>query len=68
MCKHQRDANDNKKEVEHMTVLAKPVRTMPVIKEKDTKAFIKHFNESKVSTEFWETCKKAGKLFGTNKA
>ena len=50
MCKQQRDANDNKKEVEHMTVLAKPVRTMPVIKEKDTKAFIKHFNESKVST------------------
>lgn len=68
MCKQQRDANDNKKEVEHMTILAKPVRTMPVIKEKDTKAFIKRFNESKVSTEFLETCKKAGKLFGTNKA
>ena len=68
MCKQQRDANDNKKEVEHMTVLAKPVRTMPVIKEKDTKAFIKHFNESKISTECLETCKKAGKLFGTNKA
>ena len=68
MCKQQRDANDNKKEVEHMTILAKLVRTMPVIKEKDTKAFIKHFNESKVSTEFLETCKKAGKLFGTNKA
>lgn len=68
MCKQQRDANDNKKEVEHMTVLAKPVRTMPVIREKDTKAFIKHFNESKVSTEFLETCKKAGKLFGTHKA
>ena len=68
MCKQQRDANDNKKEVEHMTILAKPVRTMPVIKEKDTKAFIKHFNESKVSTEFLENCQKAGKLFGTNKA
>lgn len=68
MCKQQRDANDNKKEVEHMTVLAKPVRTMPVIKGKDTKAFIKHFNKSKVSAEFLETCKKAGKLFGTNKA
>ena len=27
-----------------MIVLAKPVRTMPVIKEKDTKAFIEHFN------------------------
>lgn len=51
-----------------MTVLAKPVRTMPVIKEKDAKAFIEHFNESKVSAEFLETCKKAGKLLGTNKA
>lgn len=51
-----------------MTVLAKPVRTIPVIKGKDTKAFIKHCNESKVSAEFLETCKKAGKLFGANKA
>jgi len=51
-----------------MIVLAKPIRTMPVIKEKDTKAFIKHFNESKVSAEFLETCKKAWKLLRTNKA
>lgn len=50
-----------------MIVLAKPVRAMPVIKEKDTKAFIEHFNESKVSAEFLKTCKKAGELLGTNK-
>lgn len=51
-----------------MTVLVKPVRTMPVIKEKDTKAFIEHFNRGKVSAEFLETGKKAGKLLGTDKA
>lgn len=51
-----------------MAVLAQPVRTMPVIKEKDAKAFIEHFNESKVSAEFLETCKKAGKLFEANNA
>lgn len=50
-----------------MAILAKPVNIVPVIKEKDSKIFIKHFNDSKVSTEFLESCKKAGKLFGTRK-
>ena len=59
--------NNETKEVEQMAILAKPVNIVPVIKEKDSKIFIKHFNDSKVSTEFLESCKKAGKLFGTRK-
>lgn len=45
-----------------MTVLAKPVRTIPVIKGKDTKAFIKHFNESKVSAEFFGDLQESWKI------
>ena len=50
-----------------MSILAKPVNQIPKIKEKDVKKFVQHFNNSKVSPEFLESCKKAGKLFGTRK-
>lgn len=50
-----------------MFVLAKPINEIPKIKEKDVKKFVQHFNNSKVSPEFLESCKKAGKLFRTRK-
>ena len=50
-----------------MSILAKPVNQIPTIEEKDAKKFVQHFNNSKVSPEFLESCKKAGKLFRTRK-
>lgn len=36
---------------------------LPIIKEKCSKQFIRQFNNDKVTKEFLESCKKAGKLF-----
>lgn len=47
----------------HVAVLAKPVNRMTVINEQESRKFIREFNKNKVSTEFLDSCKKAGKLF-----
>lgn len=47
-----------------MAVLAKPSKSLPVIKAEKTKEFIKEFNNSKPTKEMEEACRKAGKLFG----
>ena len=56
-----------KKEGKYMAVLAKPVNKITVIDEKDSPKFIKEFNKNKVTKEFLDSCKKAGKLFGHRK-
>lgn len=38
-----------------------------IIRVKDKKEFIKQFNEAKPSKEFFESCRKAGELFGNKK-
>lgn len=36
---------------------------MIIVKEKESKKFIRDFNKNKVSKEFLDSCKKADKLF-----
>ncbi len=50
-----------------MAVLAKPVNKISVIKEQESSKFMRDFNKNKVTKEFMDSCKKAGKLFGKNK-
>ncbi len=57
----------DEKEGNDMAVLAKPVNKVTVIKEQDSRQFIREFNNNKVSKEFLSSCKKAGKLFAKNK-
>lgn len=57
----------DEKEGKDMAVLAKPINKVTVIKEQDSRAFIREFNENKVSKEFLDSCKKAGRLFAKNK-
>ena len=54
----------DEKEGEGMAVLAKPIDKITVIKKQESQQFVREFNENKVSKEFLESCKKAGKLFG----
>lgn len=63
----KKKCNTKKKEAVRMAVLAKPINKMPIVRESDAKEFIRKFNDNKVSAEFLESCKKAGKLFGKNK-
>lgn len=41
----------------------KQINRLPIIKEKDSREFIRCFNNNKVTKDFLESCKKAGKLF-----
>lgn len=50
-----------------MAVLAKPVNRIPLIPSEHSRKFIKEFNENKISEEFLDSCRKAGKLFGKHK-
>ncbi len=50
-----------------MAVLAKPINKVTVIKEQETPNFVREFNNNKVSKEFLDSCKKAGRLFGKRK-
>ena len=50
-----------------MAVLAKPINKIAVIKEKDSQDFVREFNKNKVTKEFLDSCKKAGRLFGKRK-
>ena len=55
------------KEGNHMAVLVKPINKINVIKKQESQEFIRKFNENKVSKEFLNSCKKAGRLFGKQK-
>ena len=57
----------DKKEGKYMAVLAKPINRMTVVKKQESQDFIREFNENKVTNEFMDSCKKAGKLFGKRK-
>lgn len=57
----------NKKEENDMAVLAKPINRIAVIKKQDSQEFVREFNKNKVTKEFLESCKKAGRLFGKGK-
>jgi hypothetical protein len=61
------DDDAYKKEEDNMAVLVKPINKIAVIKEKESQEFVREFNENKVSREFLESCKKAGKLFDKRK-
>lgn len=55
---------ENEKGVKEMAVLAKPINRIAVVKKQDSQAFVREFNENKVTKDFLESCRKAGKLFG----
>lgn len=57
----------NEKEGKRMAVLAKPINKIAVIKKQESQEFVRKFNENKVSKEFLDSCKKAGRLFGKQK-
>ena len=57
----------NKKGVKNMAVLAKPINRIAVIKKQDSQKFVREFNDNKVSKEFMDSCRKAGRLFGKRK-
>lgn len=50
-----------------MAVLAKPINKISVIKQENSKQFVREFNDNRVSKEFIESCNKAGKLFRKDK-
>lgn len=56
-----------KKEGKNMAVLAKPINRISVIKRQESREFVREFNQNKVTKDFLESCKKAGKLFGKRK-
>lgn len=56
-----------KKEGKNMAVLAKPINRISVIKKQESREFVREFNQNKVTKDFLESCKKAGKLFGKRK-
>ena len=56
-----------KKEGKNMAVLAKPINRISVIKRQESQEFVREFNQNKVTNDFLESCKKAGKLFGKRK-
>lgn len=55
------------REENRMAVLAKPINKIAVIKQQDSQEFVREFNKNKVTKEFLDSCKKAGKLFGKRK-
>lgn len=52
----------------NMATMTKPVSNrMAVVKQENSREFVREFNKNKVSAEFLKSCKKAGKLFGRDK-
>lgn len=45
----------------------KPISKLTIIKEQNSKAFIKEFNKNKISNEFLDSCRKTGRLFKSRK-
>lgn len=50
-----------------MAGITKPINKMSVIQKGESRNFICEFNKNKVTKEFLDSCKKAGKLFGKRK-
>ena len=50
-----------------MAVLAKPINRIAVIKKQESQEFVRDFNKNKVTEDFLDSCRKAGKLFGKRK-
>lgn len=50
-----------------MAVLAKPINRVAVIKRQEAQEFVREFNKNKVTKDFLDSCKKAGRLFGKRK-
>ena len=50
-----------------MIVLAKSINRIAIIKKQESQEFVREFNKSKVTKDFLESCKKAGKLFNKEK-
>ena len=61
------DCITDKKEGKDMAVLAKPINRITVIKRQESRGFVREFNGNKVTKEFLDSCKKAGRLFGKEK-
>lgn len=57
----------DKKEDDSMAVLAKPINRITVIKNQESQEFVREFNGNKLTKDFLDSCKKAGKLFGKRK-
>ena len=64
--KRKRQTN-NRMGGKDMAVLAKPINRIAVVKKQESQKFVREFNENKVTNEFLDSCKKAGKLFGNRK-
>lgn len=60
----KKNCHEEKKEGIRMAVLAKPINRMPLVNKEESRNFVREFNNNKVSKDFLESCKKAGKLFG----
>lgn len=58
---------DIMKEGIKMTAFTKPINKINVIQREESRDFVKKFNNNRVSVEFLNSCKKAGKLFGKTK-
>lgn len=67
MNRNKEKHSTNKKEGHNMAALAKPINRMAVIKKQDSQEFVREFNKNKLTEEFLESCKKAGRLFGKRK-
>ena len=61
------EINTKEKRDEDMAVLAKPINKLAVVKKDESQQFVREFNGNKVTKEFLDSCKKAGKLFAKKK-
>ena len=59
----QKNSLTDTKEGKHMAVLAKPINKIAIVKEKESRKFVREFNKNKVTNEFLDSCKKAGKSY-----
>ncbi|XCP84406.1 hypothetical protein ABXS75_15270 [Roseburia hominis] len=50
-----------------MAVLAKPINRVSMIRKEESRNFVREFNDNRVSKDFLDSCKKAGKLFERKK-
>lgn len=62
-----KNTQTDEREGKHVAVLAKPINRMSVIKKQESQEFVREFNKNKVSEDFLDSCKKAGKLFEKEK-
>ena len=67
MDNEESKCHENEKEGTKMAVLAKPINRVPLVKKEESRNFVRAFNDNKVSKDFLDSCKKAGKLFERRK-